>query len=52
MNIDHLKKELADSINECERFEKSVAKKGQYTDAIKLIGMVDAYKRVLNIISR
>jgi hypothetical protein len=36
----------AANIKECQRAEKRAAKGGHYLDAIKLIGMVDAYKRV------
>ena len=45
--IEHLKAELTENIKECERFEKTAAKQGKYTDAIKLQGMADAYKKAL-----
>ena len=35
------------SIKECSIAEKKAARTARYTDAIKLIGMVDAYKKIL-----
>lgn len=35
-----------DDIDECEKAEKKAAARGSYIDAIKLIGMVDAFKKV------
>ena len=35
-----------DDIDECEKAEKRAAARGSYIDAIKLIGMVDAFKKV------
>ena len=33
-------------IDECEKAEKKAAQRKSYIDAIKLIGMVDAFKKV------
>jgi hypothetical protein len=45
-DLKQLLKEIDVNIKECEKFEKMAAKRGEYTDAIKLIGMEDAYKKV------
>jgi len=44
---EQLKADLTENIKECERFEKKAAKQGKYSDAIKLQGMADAYKKAL-----
>jgi len=44
--LEHLKAELKENIKECERFEKNAAKRGAYTDAIQLQGMIAAYKKI------
>jgi len=43
--------ELNVNILECENFEKNMAKKGEYTAAIKLVGMQDAFKKIRRKIS-
>lgn len=49
---EHLKQEMAENIQECSRFEKQAAKEGRYADALKLQGMIDAYKKVVWKIDR
>ena len=46
MERENLLKQLNLDIKECLKFEKQKAKKGDYVGAIKLQGMVDAYKKV------
>lgn len=43
-------KELINNVTECKRFIKKSAQKGNYTDAIKLQGMIDAYEHIKEII--
>lgn len=50
--IEHLKAEIKENIKECQKFEKRASKIADYTDAIKLQGMADAYKTVLRKIER
>jgi hypothetical protein len=45
-DVKALQKKIAANIRECEQAEKRMAKTGNYTDAIKIQGMRDAYLRV------
>jgi len=45
--IEELISKIKLSIKECNTAEKKAAKTTRYTDAIKLTGMVDAYKKIL-----
>lgn len=37
---------INEDIKECGRAEKRIARRGEYTDCIRIRGMVDAYKKV------